>query len=88
MARRAREILIGQDRVFEALKAGRELFVVASEDCSPNVLRKLGDAGGGARITEGVTRETLGAALGVMNAQIAALPAESGFAKSLKDLLK
>lgn len=88
LARCARELLIGQDRVLAALKAGRGLFIVASEDCSPNVLRKARAASGGAVAVLGVSREALGASIGVMNAQIAALPSGSGFVKKLKELLK
>jgi ribosomal protein L7Ae-like RNA K-turn-binding protein len=88
MARRARELLIGQDRVLEAMKNGGGLVAVVTEDCSPQVLRKICAGNCGALVIKGVSREEMGAALGVMNAQIAALPAESGFAKRLKDLLK
>jgi ribosomal protein L7Ae-like RNA K-turn-binding protein len=88
MARRARELLIGQDMVLAAARSGRRMFIMVSDDCSPNVLLRAGGAQNDVRVIKGVSREELGAALGVTNAQITALPDGSGFVKKLKDLLK
>jgi len=88
LARVARELIIGQDLVRRAISEGRELFIVASEDCSPNVLRKTGAVTCETIVAQGFSRETLGLAVGVTNAQIVALPAGSGFVEKLKELLK
>jgi len=91
MARKAGALWIGQDRVLRELGITRSL-VIASEDCSGNVLRKLAACSGRTRsvwyVLEGVTREDLGKALGVNGAQIAALPLKSGFADKLSELLQ
>ena len=86
LSRRANELIIGQDRVLGALSSGRRLFVVAAADCSQNVLRKtrrLCDT----RVAGGLSRESLGMAVGVGKTQIVALPAGSGFVKKLEELL-
>jgi ribosomal protein L7Ae-like RNA K-turn-binding protein len=86
MARRANELIIGQDRILRALSPGRGLFIVAAADCSQNVLRKTGRLCD-IRVVSGLSRESLGTAVGVGNTQIVALPAGSGFVKKLKELL-
>ena len=88
MARRARVLMVGQDRVFAAIKDGGELFIVTSADCSRNVLRKVLSSNCETLVAEDFSRESLGIAVGVMNAQIVALPYGSGFVKKLKELLK
>ena len=90
MARRAGIVAIGQDRVLERLRKGERLLVIVTGDCSDSVLSKAGRycEGGSARLAiDGVTREELGEAMGVRSAQIAALPAESGFAERVAQLL-
>ena len=87
MARRARALIVGQDKVFAAMRGG-ELFIIASADCSPNVMRKALSSNCETLVVENFSRESLGAAVGVMNAQIVALPRGSGFVKKLKELLK
>jgi ribosomal protein L7Ae-like RNA K-turn-binding protein len=88
MARKARELIVGPDRVFRAIKDGRKLFVITSVDCSENILRKTRSAAPESFVFEGISRESLGRGIGVMSAQIVALPCESGFVKKLKELLK
>jgi ribosomal protein L7Ae-like RNA K-turn-binding protein len=87
LARRAGELAVGQDRVFRAAASGRGCFVITSSDCSANVLRKISAGPAETRQLAGVTRAELGAALGVANAQVAALPSGSGFVKKLRELL-
>ena len=91
LARRAGIVVIGQDRVLDRLRRGERFFIITTDDCAASVLSKV------ARYTEsgsvrhsridGITREELGEAMGVRSAQIAALPAESGFADRLAELL-
>ena len=88
LARRARELVIGQDRVFGALKAGRKLCAIASEDCSQNVMRKARAAMRGVIVIPGLSGESLGAAVGINSAKIVALPSESGFTRKIEDLSK
>jgi ribosomal protein L7Ae-like RNA K-turn-binding protein len=88
IARRARELVLGQDRVFGALKSGQNLCAIASEDCSRNVLRKARSATRGVIVIPGLTRESLGAAVGIGSAEIVALPSGSGFTRKIIDLSK
>ncbi|MDR3280600.1 MAG: hypothetical protein LBT23_08805 [Synergistaceae bacterium] len=88
LARASGELLIGQDQVLRAHKAGSALFMLTSCDCSINVLRRTEGNPGERRTLDAVSREKLGAALGLNNAQIVALPLGSGFVKKLKELLK
>jgi len=88
MARRAGALVVGQDRVFSAMRDGGEFFIVASADCSRNVLRKMSSSNCETLVASSFSRESLGTAVGVMNAQIVALPGGSGFVKKLKELLK
>ncbi|MDR1580581.1 MAG: ribosomal L7Ae/L30e/S12e/Gadd45 family protein [Synergistaceae bacterium] len=88
LARKARELVMGQDRVFGALKTGQKLCAIASEDCSQNVLRKVRPATRDVIVIPGLTRESLGAAVGINSAEIVALPAESGFTRKIIDLSK
>jgi ribosomal protein L7Ae-like RNA K-turn-binding protein len=90
LARRAGVLLVGQDQVFRARAKGG-LFVIASEDCSPNVWRKIGASGDGkttGRMLCGVGRDEMGRHMGVRSAQIAAVPINSGFAKKITLLLR
>ena len=87
MARKARALIVGQDEVFAAMRGGGEFFIIASADCSPNVMRKATSPKCETLVAESFSRESLGAAIGVMNAQIVALPLGSGFVKKLKELL-
>jgi ribosomal protein L7Ae-like RNA K-turn-binding protein len=85
-------LLVGQDQVFRAISGHKDGFlVVTAEDCSQNVLRKLGGRNVGRVISHmlaGVGREELGRSIGVREAQIAALPINSGFAKKIAVLLR
>ena len=87
LARRAGELVIGQDRVLDALSDGQALFVVLSCDHSETLMRSLVRKGSTPRVMTEVSRLELGRLLGLRQAQIAALPAQSGFAKKLEGLL-
>ena len=87
LAHRAGELLIGQDRVLDAITAGQTLLVVLSCDYSETLMRSLVLKGTAPRIMTEVSRLELGRLLGRRQAQIAALPAKSGFAKKLEELL-
>ena len=91
LARRAQELLIGQDKIFEALRGGKRLVVFVTEDCSENVLRKLHSAEERGElnifILKDTGRELLGRHLGINAAQAAALPEGSGFAEKIVSLL-
>jgi ribosomal protein L7Ae-like RNA K-turn-binding protein len=88
LARRANELLIGQDRIFSAIRRGQKLLAVASEDCSDNVLRKARAASCDVMVISGLRGESLGAAIGALGAKIAALPLGSGFTKKILELSK
>ena len=84
LARRARVLEVGQDRVFEALRSGAKQLVLTANDISPNVLRHVTAAveRGTARhlsLAE-IDRTALGAQLGVASAQIVAIPSGNGLA--------
>ena len=91
LARRAGDLTIGQDKIFDALRTGSKLAVFVTEDCSENVMRRLTAASerGEAEIfrLSGTDRTFLGKNLGLNSAQAAALPAESGFVKKIISLL-
>lgn len=90
MARRAGVVVIGQDNVLAKLKRGERLFMITTGDCSGALLLKIGrhcERGSVCRSIDGITREELGGAMGISSTQIAALPAESGFADSMAKLL-
>lgn len=91
LARRAQELLIGQDKIFEALRGGKRLVVFVTEDCSENMLRKLHSAEERGElnifILKDTGRELLGRHLGINAAQAAALPERSGFAEKIVSLL-
>lgn len=91
LARRAHELLIGQDNIFEALRGGKKLAAFVTEDCSENVLRRLQAAVERGEMKVFVLKDTdrtlLGKHLGINAAQAAALPEESGFAEKIVSLL-
>ncbi len=91
MARRAGALLIGQDKVLPALRKREKYALFISEDCSADVFRRAvaAEKRDEAEIflLEGVSRALLGASLGIASAQIAALPAESGFVKKIHTLI-
>ncbi|MEG1824295.1 MAG: hypothetical protein RRY12_07330 [Cloacibacillus sp.] len=92
MARRAGELIIGQDKIFDAIKSGGRLAVFVTEDCSQNVMRTLNaaEARGSIKILniKDTDRALLGQRLGISAAQAAALPEESGFAKKICFLIE
>lgn len=85
IARRAGELIIGQDRVLGRLSAGEELFVLVTEDVSVALTRSLSIREAHPRTLHGVNGLELGRALGLRQAKIVALPAKSGFAEKLKE---
>ncbi|MDR1915392.1 MAG: ribosomal L7Ae/L30e/S12e/Gadd45 family protein [Synergistaceae bacterium] len=90
IARRAGELIFGQDQVIGALKKKKRLFIVWTADCSQAVIRKIEpllEKRSISCVLKDVSRENLGRSLGVQCAQIAALPVEGGFAKKLTELL-
>lgn len=78
LGRKAGILLIGQDQVKDALRAGKTLVATAACDCSRNVLRSLKGAEEHDRVTlitlGNADRRMLGRHLGVSSAQIVALP--------------
>ena len=87
LARRAGELVIGQDRVLDALSAGQLLLVLLTHDHSETLARSLASREADTRVLTEVSRLELGHLLGLRQAQIVALPAKSGFAKKLMELL-
>ena len=90
MARRAGELTVGQDHVFDKFREHVKLLVILANDCSGTVLRKTkaaverGEAH--AIVLKEADRSVLGSFIGAQTAQIAALPAESGFAAKVLSL--
>lgn len=87
LARRAGELVIGQDRVLDALSAGQLLLVLLTHDHLETLARSLASREADTRVLTEVSRLELGHLLGLRQAQIVALPAKSGFAKKLMELL-
>lgn len=92
MARRAGELLIGQDKIFDAIRRKKKLVVLVTEDCSANVMRTLNAAAerGDIKIfkIEGTERTALGERIGTASAQAAALPEQSGFSARIISMIK
>ena len=87
LSRRANELVIGQDKIFAAIREGKALVLFAAEDCSENVLRKLRSSKAGENLNiytlKNTDRELLGRSVGVETAQITALPVGSGLAEKI-----
>lgn len=87
LARRAGELIVGQDRVLESLSAGRNLLVLLTHDHSDPLKRTVDAKNAAAHVLAGVSRLELGQLLGLRQAQIVALPVRSGFVEKIKGLL-
>ena len=87
LARRAGELIIGQDRVLDSLSAGQVLLVLLTHDHSDTLKRTIDVKNAGAHVLTGISRLELGQLLGLRQAQIVALPVRSGFAEKIKGLL-
>lgn len=87
LARRAGELIVGQDRVLGALSAGQNLFVLLTHDHSVTLKRSIDARTVTTHVLAGVSRLELGQLLGLRQAQIVALPVQSGFAEKIKGLL-
>lgn len=92
LARRAGVLLLGQDRVREALKGGKVLLILYADDVSANVQRMFKGYEERAQCKvyrfKGINRKVLGEALGLPSVQVLGLPQGSGFADKLEVLLK
>lgn len=92
LSRRARVLLVGQDRVRDALRSGQTLVVLFASDVSVNVERMFRgyEERHQCRVYrfKGINRKGLGEALGLPTAQVLGLPQGSGFAEKLEVLLK
>lgn len=89
LARRAGVLAIGQDNVFDLAKSGREILVVTTADISQNVLRKLKiqeEKGTVKIISTQITRNALGAALGLQTVQIVGIEANNGFSNKILNI--
>ncbi|MCI6261484.1 MAG: DUF448 domain-containing protein [Pyramidobacter sp.] len=87
LARRAGELIVGQDRVLNSLSAGQNLSVLLTRDHSETLKRAIDAKAADVHVLAGVSRLELGQLLGLRQAQIVALPLRSGFAEKIKGLL-
>jgi len=93
LCRRAGEAIIGQDRIRSTISEGKgPLLLLFSKDASPSVRRRLAPSGSRslnrAVLLETISRQELGAALGIFEAQVVALPGTSRFAEMLLEDLR
>lgn len=92
LARRAGGLLIGQDKIFDAVRRGEKLVVCVTVDCAANVSRtlKAAEERGDIQIytLKDTDRTLLGGHLGIASAQAAAVAAGSGFAEKIVSLFK
>ena len=88
LARKAGELIVGQDRVLECLASRRDCLVLMSNDYSETLKRNVDAKGVPVHILADLSRLELGQLLGLRQAQIVALPAQSGFARKLVELLR
>lgn len=90
LARRGGMLAVGQDSAISKLR-GSGLYIT-TDDCSESVRRKIDrriTSGRGVHfVIQGVSRDELGRAVGVLSAQIVALPLTSPFAARIEELLK
>lgn len=90
LVRRAGKLLIGQDKVLSAAKAGACLLVITSNDASEAVLRSLRPHEERGTVTRIMITDTgrtvLGRRLGITSAQITALSAQEGLAKKILNI--
>lgn len=87
LARRAGELIIGQDRVLENLGSSNNYIVFITHDCSCTLKRSVDAKNVPVHVLTDLSRLELGQLLGLRQAQIAALPSQSGFARKLVTLL-
>jgi len=90
MARRAGILKIGQDSVKSSLSHGDKLFILFPEDAprkSEKTFLSLSKKVDNYAVLNGVTIEQLAHAIGVENAVVVALPAQSGFVSRIKSNL-
>ena len=87
LARRAGEIIIGQDRVLEAVLSHKKLLILLSSDHSENVKKALDMRQIPSTTLTTVDRTAMGEMLGLRQTQIVAFPAGSGFAEKARGLL-
>lgn len=87
LARRAGELIVGQDRVLNSLSTGQNLSVLLTRDHSETLKRAIDAKAADVHVLAGVSRLELGQLLGLRQAQIVALPLRSGFAEKIKGLL-
>ena len=87
MARKAREIFIGQDQVRDTLRKRKSLLIITAEDISLNLegaLSRCVESGQCKRLPLlGVTKERLGNSVGINSTLVVALSLNSGFARSI-----
>ncbi len=93
LCRRAGEAIIGQDRIRSTVSEGKgPLLLFFTKDASPTVRRRLAPSGprssDRAVLLESISRWELGAALGLSEAQVVALPETSRFAEMLLEDLR
>ncbi len=93
LCRRAGEAIIGQDRIRSTVSGGKgPLLLFFTKDASPTVRKRLAPSGprssDRAVLLESISRWELGAALGLSEAQVVALPETSRFAEMLLEDLR
>ncbi len=88
LSRRAGELLVGQDRTLEGLSSGKNLFVLLANDHSAVLKRAIDVKTTDYSVLKEINRVEFGHLLGLRQAQIAALPAGSGFAEKIKKLIQ
>lgn len=87
LGRRAGIIVIGQDRVLQAIKKRKKYVIILSSDRSDALARsilQLSTKSGHSTIyLENIDREEMGEALGLAHCQIVAIPSSNGLAKKI-----
>ncbi|NLX75069.1 MAG: hypothetical protein GXZ13_04390 [Synergistaceae bacterium] len=87
LARRAGELIIGQDDVFAQIRKGKKLFILLANNASKIIQRKVVTVSERNNLTyialQNTGRKIIGERLGIKEVQIAALPADGGLAKKI-----
>lgn len=87
LARRAGELIIGQDDVFAQIKKGKDLFILLANNASKIIQKKVITVSERSNLMyitlQNTGRKVIGDRLGIKEVQIVALPVQCGFAKKI-----
>lgn len=87
LARKSGELIIGQDRVLQALSDSTEILVLLANDHSATLKRAIDAKSKHTAVLSDISRADLGVLFGMRQAQIVAIPIRRGLGGKVKGLL-